>query len=159
MKICYIASHGVHTERWLSYFTNKGHEVHLITPEQSQGNNLKNVNLHRLKRFKTGIPVISSMINILLLTAQVKQVLRHINPDTLHAHCVEDTALLGAISGFHPFIATAWGSDLLIAPKESRLSRWIVKYVIKKADIITCDAEHMHEALSQTEKLTYSIRS
>lgn len=45
-----------------------------------------------------------------------------------------DISLLGAASGFHPFVVTAWGSDVLITPQESRASWLIARYVLKRAD-------------------------
>ena len=33
MKICYISTKSIHTRRWVEYFAEKGHEVHLITPK------------------------------------------------------------------------------------------------------------------------------
>jgi len=29
MKICYISTKSIHTRRWVEYFAEKGHEVHL----------------------------------------------------------------------------------------------------------------------------------
>jgi len=78
---------------------------------------------------------------------QFKRLVRNINPDIIHAHYITDTALLGAASGFHPFVVTVWGSDVLIAPHQSKVSKWIAKYVLKRADLITCDAEHIQEPL------------
>jgi glycosyltransferase involved in cell wall biosynthesis len=47
---------------------------------------------------------------------------------------------------FHPLVATAWGSDVLFAGK-SWIKRPFVKYVLKRADLITCDADHMIAAM------------
>ena len=77
----------------------------------------------------------------------IRMLVRKINPDILHAHFISGVAFFGALSGFRPFVVSAWGSDILIGAKRSRLRRFIVKYVLKKADLITCDAEHMREAM------------
>jgi len=37
MKICYISTKSIHTRRWVEYFAEKGHEVHLITHLKSKG--------------------------------------------------------------------------------------------------------------------------
>jgi len=37
MKICYISTKSIHTRRWVEYFAEKGHEVHLITHLKSCG--------------------------------------------------------------------------------------------------------------------------
>ena len=81
------------------------------------------------------------------MVLQFKRMIKNINPDIIHAHQIMDTTLLGAVSGFHPFVVTPWGSDILILSQESRISRWIVKYVVQRADLITTDGEHMKKPL------------
>ncbi len=68
--------------------------------------------------------------------------IKKIRPDILHAHYAGTYGLVGALSGFHPYVVTAWGSDVLLTRK-SFIKRPLVKYVLTKADLITCDAEHM----------------
>ena len=145
MKICYIASIGGtgHADRWMRYFADSGHEVHLISSGAAPDEGIQNVKLHLLKRFDPRNRVISYLINALPMVIQLKKIISDIKPDVVHAHSVEDTALMGAISGFHPFVVTPWGSDVLVAPRESRMSKWRVKYSLKRADLITCDAEHI----------------
>jgi len=149
MKICYLASPGIHTNRWVKYFVDNGHEVHLITSAKSFGNHISNVKLHLLKRIGPRMRVVNYLINSVPMMLQFKRLIKNINPDIVHAHYIMETTLLGTASGFHPFVVTPWGSDVLIAPKRSRISQWIVKYVLKRADLITCDAEHIKEPLTK----------
>ncbi len=145
MRICYIASIGAtgHADRWMRYFADSGHEVHLISSGAAPDEGIPNVKLHLLKRFDPHNRMVSYLINALPMVIQLKKTISNIKPDVLHAHSVEDIALMGAISGFHPFVVTPWGSDVLVAPRESRMSKWRVKYSLKRADLITCDAEHI----------------
>jgi len=146
VRICYIASPGIHTKRWVRYFADTGHEVHLIT---TTNGGIDNIKLHLLKRFGPQTRVVNYLINSLPLVLQFRSLIKSINPDIIHAHQVMDTTFLGALSNFHPFVVTPWGSDVLILPRESRVSSWIARYVLKRADLITCDAEHMWEPLTQ----------
>ena len=147
MEICYIGSPGIHTKRWMGYFVEAGHEVHLITSNRLSSDGIENVKLHGLKRFSPRIQIISHLINFVPNVIQFKRLIKNINPDIIHAHYIMNITLLGAISGFHPFVVTVHGTDVLIEPKESKISRWIAKYVLKRADLITCDAEHIKEPL------------
>lgn len=148
MKICYIASLGsTHTERWMKYFADAGHDVHLISTGELSAGGLENVKLHKLKRFGPHARIINYLINSVPLMIQFKKLIKNINPDIIHAHYIMEITLFGAISGFYPFIVTPWGSDVLISPKESKLSRWLVKFVLKRADLITCDGENLKEAI------------
>jgi glycosyltransferase involved in cell wall biosynthesis len=83
-----------------------------------------------------------------------------LDPDILHAHYVTNYGFFGALCGFHPFVLTAWGSDVLFHTNRRVLAfvkEYIAKYVLRKADLTTCDADHMKEAIRMlgvsTEKI------
>ena len=148
MRLCYLAdAESIHTQRWLSYFADKGHEVHLLSLNSFGDYNIENVDLHPLKRLRPQIRDISFPINLLSDTIQVRKVIKKIKPDIVHAHFVANYGVLGALSGFHPFVVSAWGSDVLIAPKNSRIIKNLVKFTLKKADLVTCDGENSIDAL------------
>lgn len=148
MKICYIADAGsIHTQRWVTYFADKGHEVYLISPRPFGDNNIENVKLYILKRVRSQIRVISFPINLLSYIIRVRRLIRKVKPDILHAHYITDCGFWGALSGFHPFVLSAWGSDVLVNPRKPKIAKWIVKYTLKKADLITCDGENTKEEM------------
>jgi len=130
----------------MKYFADNGHEVHLITSTDGNGD-IGSVRVHRLKRIGPKWRASNYLINAIPLVIQFNWLVGRIRPDIIHVHQIMDTSLLGALSGFHPFVATPWGSDVLILPQKSRMQRWMVKYVLKRADLITCDAEHIKEPL------------
>ena len=68
-------------------------------------------------------------------------VLRHINPDLVHAGWVPADGLITALAGFHPFLLMPWGSDILLEPVKSAQSMARTRYTLGKADMITCDCE------------------
>ncbi len=150
MRICYIAplaSGPEHTQRWLRYFVDTGHEVHVISSEeQVSTTGIENIKVWRLKRFGPRARIINYLVNSLPLLIQFKRIIKRINPDVVHAHSIADVSLLGTFSR-RPFAVTPWGSEILISPQESMVSRWLVKYILKRADLITCDAEHIQKPL------------
>jgi len=149
MKICYLADAGsIHTQRWIKYFVVNGHEVHLISFRSLGDCNINGVKLYLLKRLRPQIRIVSFPINLLFDVIQVKKLIKNINPDILHAHYVVSYGVLGALAGFHPFVVSPWGSDVLRAPKESKISGYILPIIFKKADIITTTAEFMREYLN-----------
>jgi glycosyltransferase involved in cell wall biosynthesis len=85
-------------------------------------------------------------LDIVFNAIKVRKLIRKINPDVLHAHYAGVNGVLAALSGFHPFVLTAWGSDVLIAGK-SKIKGFLVKFALDRADLITCDAEHMKKAM------------
>ena len=151
MKICYLAdAESIHTQRWVKYFADKGHDVHLISSISFGDGNIENVKLHLLKKSQSKIRIIrvlSFLLRFLSYTVKVRKLIKKINPDIVHAHYITDYGILGVLSRFHPFFASAWGTDVLVVPKKSKLFTLIVKYILNKADLITCDGENSRNAM------------
>ena len=143
MKICYVADGAsIHTQRWVNYFAKKGHEVHLICWKLMPGYN-ENVHIHLLTRLAPKIWAASQYLSALLWVFQTRRLINKIKPDIVHGHFITVYGFLAAFSGFHPLVVSAWGSDVLIHPKRNFFLKAIIKYVLKKADIVTSDAEHL----------------
>jgi len=149
VRICYLANAAsVHTHKWARYFVEKKHEVHVISFENAQ---IEGATVHVLS-----LPVIVKNATFPLKMAsihRIKALIKRIQPDILHAHYITNYGLFGALCNFKPFVLTAWGSDILFISKERLLSmikKYIATYVLKKGDLITCDADHMKEALKKS---------
>ena len=65
--------------------------------------------------------------------------------------------LIGILTGLRPLIITAWGSDVLIAGK-SALKKPFIKLSLCSADLVTCDAEHMRQAIMKLGVHEHKIR-
>jgi glycosyltransferase involved in cell wall biosynthesis len=121
----------------VKYFADRGYDVHLVTFDKTE--EIRGVEVRKLRYLsKFAYP-----IRILKVMKAVSDVDAHV----LHAHFVSHYGVYAALTGFKPLVVTAWGSDVLIEPKKSIIKKYLVKYVLKRADLITCDAEHMKEAL------------
>lgn len=147
MKICYITCEGkpVLSKRWLKFFKDNGHEVHwfsLVDIEEIHlGDDIKGVNFYRIGKSKL------KPVSILKGIFEFRKALKKIKPNLIHAHYAGLPGTVAAFSGFHPFVLTSWGSEILINPKKSFLAKIFIKFVLKKADLITCDAQHMVTAM------------
>ena len=144
MKICFLAEiNSIHSVRWIRYFVNKGYEVYLISPAANEVDvfkGKKNVKIYSIKNFS------HKPLTIIWNIFPVRALIKNIRPDIFHVHCAGVNGVLGALSGFHPFVLTAWGSDVLIGPK-SKAKRPLIKFILKKAGLITCDAGHVREVM------------
>jgi len=141
MKICYIGgANSIHLQRWIKWIVNAGHDVHLITEYPLKINDTK---IYLLKYKKEG-----GFINFLSKMRQTKKFLNKINPDILHAHYVFGYGIFGAYSNFHPYVLTAWGSDILV-DTASLIGKSAVKYALKKADLITCEGDNIKERMTK----------
>jgi glycosyltransferase involved in cell wall biosynthesis len=101
---------------------------------------VRGVNVHHLTR-KPGL------INYLQRIIRTKRFIREIQPDILNAHYASGTeTFASALSRHHPFIVTTYGSDILHDTR-SLIKRLIVKYVLRKADVVTIEGEHIMDKL------------
>jgi len=143
MKICFLADYrSIHTLRWIKFFVDRN-EVHLITLDDG-----KKVQSAVDEFEKIGVKVhFVPNTNKVAAPFTVKKIVRQIGPDVIHAHYMTHYGFLAAFSGFHPAVMTAWGSDVLIEPKTSKIKNFQVKYALKRADLLTCDGENTASAM------------
>ncbi|GAB6173057.1 glycosyltransferase [Paradesulfitobacterium aromaticivorans] len=135
MRLCFLGDAGsIHLQRWIKYFMDAGYQVDVISFRPCP---LPGVKVHLLAGGSTGRwGYIRAMFQIKGLAADIK-------PDILHAHYATSFGLLAVLSGFHPLVVSAWGSDVLVAPEKSRWLRTVVRRVMQTADALTSDSEYM----------------
>ncbi len=142
MRICFLADGtSYHTQRWVDYFAEKGHQCHLLSLEQG----IKIKAPHHV--LKSCCPV--NALKFILVVPQVKNILKEIAPDILNAHFASAYGFTGALTGFKPLVVSCWGSDVLISPKKSFIHRLRVKYVLEKADLLTADGQNLADAVEK----------
>lgn len=151
MRLCYVGTlNSIHMQRWIRYFTTTGDEVHLLSPSNTSEISTEGVRLHVFRTFRTRARILDFVLNGLIMIPRILQfraLFRRLSPDVVHVHYINDAAFYAALTGFRPLVVTAWGSDVLIGPRESPLLRWVVGFVLRRADLITCDADHMRDVL------------
>lgn len=128
MRICVIGdANSTHIQRWVSWFASRDHEVHLISDNVKE---TKDVSLHQIASEK------ESKTNFFKKIIQTRNIVNKIEPDILNAHYLFGYGVFGAFTGFHPFVASALGSDILKDMNESPLKRRMTRYAIEKADVV-----------------------
>lgn len=154
MKLCFLAgADSIHSVKWVKYFADRGHEVHWISLTPATEGKVENAKFYPATGLSAGKVC---PLNLLLNLIYIRRLIARIKPDVFHAHYAGVNGVIGALSSFHPFVLTAWGSDVLIAAK-SKIKGPLVKYALNQADVITCDADHMRDAMIRlgvnTEKI------
>jgi len=154
LTICFLGEakkEDVFALRWAKYFAEKGHDVRLISYSQPDWSDdeLGKMKIYVLEKKFPEMKswLFNAVFNFPLIMLRVRKLIREINPDILHAQCVTSYGTIGAFTGFHPFLLTAYGSDILINPLKNKLIGIATRYVLKKADLITCDAQHVKDAM------------
>jgi len=144
MRICYLAdASSIHTQRWIKYFADCGHDVHLVSKQSAE--KIAGVEQHQIKRLPQLAPL--APFSVLLTALEIRSLVKEIAPDILHSHYILDYGFYGSLTGFHPFVASAWGTDVLVVPQRSRLLRATTRFALEKADLITCDGENSRSAM------------
>ena len=82
---------------------------------------------------------------------RLKKIIKTFEPDILHAHYAASYGLIGALAGFHPFILSVWGIDILAFPNNSVLHKKMIEYSLKKADKVLATSYYLAK---ETNKYT-----
>jgi glycosyltransferase involved in cell wall biosynthesis len=128
-------------KKWVSWFVKRGHDVYFITDSLAKIDGVKIYPIYGGKR--------NSILNFIKKIKQTRIIVKKIKPDILHAHNAFGYGTFGAFAKFHPLVISPWGSDILIEAQNSFLTRLVVKYALKKADLITCDGENTIEKMKE----------
>ena len=158
MKICYFGNpQTIHLQRWVRYFIDKGHEVHIVTPEPSE---IEGAYIHDVSRstssFFYRIPIGYRLFYFLhkrWVINRLRKTIAKIAPDILDAQYLTSYGIPASRLGFHPFVITIWGSDILLAPQwfgEKHVL--LMKRALEKADMIVCDGENTRKEIMKLGK-------
>lgn len=145
MKICYLSdANSVHTKKWCSYFVKKGWEIHVISLNNGD---IPGVFLHildiNLNNVREGS--VLSKFSYIRKINRIKSIINEIKPDIVHAHYASSYGLLAALTKFHPYVLSVWGSDVYDFPKKGRIFKEIIKFNLSKADVILSTSKVMAE--------------
>ncbi|MBM3264455.1 MAG: glycosyltransferase [candidate division Zixibacteria bacterium] len=138
MKICYSGPKNLHTERWVTFFAHRGHEVHLIVdePVAYEGVIVHSLDLKQEKSIGYFVRKLKGL----------KRALREIRPDLLHTHYITGEGYVSALAGFHPYVVSIWGNDIYLRPHTRFEEKWFTRFVLKRADLITADSHDQIDA-------------
>ena len=143
MKLCFFAdASNIHTIRWTQYLARNNHEVYIISPSFPHIKDIEGVKIYK-------IPYYYSINTILLSFPYIKYILKKLKPDILHGIFLSHCGFYASLTGYRPFIGTALGSDVLLAPKLRIRRRAQLKYTLERADVITVDAEILKTSLKK----------
>lgn len=151
MKICYLADiNSAHTHKWLSYFVQKGYDIHVISLGKGE---YDGVTVHTLDVQDNVMKRNSDKgkLEYLNKLKRVRTLIKEIKPDILHAHYASSYGLFGAIANYRPYIISVWGSDIYDFPVKSPIHKFIIKHNLKKADYILSTSNVMKV---ETQKYT-----
>lgn len=150
MKLVLIGENGsVHIQKWiLGIAQSEDIDLHVIS--YKRGIEVPGVHYHFIQ------PLTKTKLDFFLNVFKVKNIIRKINPDLVHAHYATSYGFWAAFSGFHPCIITGWGADIFDSPSNP-IMRFILKYSFAKADAITVLSEITRKELNKLTSKPVSL--
>lgn len=152
MKILLLSdTYSEHTEKWALALADKGHQIGLFSFNKSsyEWHNHKNITVFFEPSQKINAESTLTKLSYLKYVTILRKIIRHFEPDILHAHYATSYGLVGALSKFHPFVLSVWGSDVYDFPTRSRLHRRVFQFNLKKADTLLSTSEVMKTELQK----------
>lgn len=143
MIICFLADAGsANLQSWVEHFaTQLGHETHIIS-------------LHNLESSVKGAQIhpaydIDQRSKPLYLRTipRIRKIIRSIKPDVLIGYRLTSYGFLAACTGFRPLVLAADGGDVQVQARESLMKRALVKYALRRADLVHAWSENIRDSL------------
>lgn len=86
----------------------------------------------------------------------LKRLIKKINPAIVNAHYITShgfiAALIRSLGLKYILIQSAWGTDILVTPGRSFIHKFITKYSLNKANVVTSDSEYMSDVIKKFSK-------
>jgi glycosyltransferase involved in cell wall biosynthesis len=139
-KLMIIGSNSIHVYNYINLVKDYFDEIILITNKKREGTSVKTIELDFHLKLSSRLKTV----------AKIKNLIQEYAPSIIHIHQVNSYAyysLLAARKSSAPKILTAWGSDILLSPKNSFLLKKMVQFNLRHADFFTSDSEFMAEEM------------
>jgi glycosyltransferase involved in cell wall biosynthesis len=139
-KLMIIGSNSIHVYNYINLVKDYFDEIILITNKKREGTSVKTIELDFHLKLSSRLKTV----------AKIKKLIQEYSPSIIHIHQVNSYAyysLLAARKSSAPKILTAWGSDILLSPKNSFLLKKMVQFNLRHADFLTSDSEFMAEEI------------
>jgi L-malate glycosyltransferase len=136
-----------HLRRWATSFARLGHETHVVTWSPVVLDGYESVAVHQMTKTFPGTDPLSRAGNLVFLRARFRRLIRRLQPDLIHAHDAGSYSWLAMFSGFHPFVVTPWGSDILTHIHRSVLTHYFTAKSLRRADWVQAEGEDTRQAV------------
>lgn len=139
-----------HTQKWAMGLADSGYEIGIFsfTAPKSDWYHVYGIKCLHQPAASSGAGRFWQKLGYIRFLPKLKEAIHLFAPHILHAHYASSYGLLGALSGFNPYIISVWGTDVMKFPYKNLLARSIVKYNLYKADAVCATSytleRHVH---------------
>lgn len=144
-RLLVVAPNGIHLKNFLSRVESETSAIHVITSEKGASNHPETV-----VDFSYRNPM-----NLLNTPKQIRGVCKEFKPDIVHSHQLNSVSYFtmnGLRGSSIPFVATAWGSDVLVQSKRNGFLKRVLKRILNSADAFTADSQEVADRMRELSK-------
>ncbi|MFT6997958.1 MAG: glycosyltransferase involved in cell wall biosynthesis [Cryomorphaceae bacterium] len=141
-RLLVVAPYGIHLKNFLNRIESETSAIHVITSKEGVS-----AYPETIVDFSYRKPM-----NFLNTPNQIREVFKEFKPDIVHSQQLNSVSFftMNAMRGTKiPFVATAWGSDVLVNSNRGGFLSRILRRILRSADAFTADsqevADRMHE--------------
>lgn len=127
----------IHLQRWALAMLDRGFRVSVISAEP-----------HALPGVPVHVLPPAGRLGWFGRVPALRRLVAELAPDLVHGHYVTSYGMLAASCGRTPLVLTAWGSDILVSPRASRLVHALTGWTLRRAALITADSRDVLEAIA-----------
>lgn len=139
MKVVYLADAPyIHTKRWIDHSVAAGIDTEVISFRSAEIDGARVHYIDGAERLGKG--------RYLLHARRVKHLIQSLEPDIVHALHLTSYGFLAALADVHPLVISVWGTDVLEAPNLTPFHRWLTRFSLAKADVLTATGLHLATA-------------
>lgn len=133
-------ANSVHVQRWAREMLARGWRVSVVTARPAPIAGVAD---------QVVLAPVARSRDWLWRSGAARRAVQALAPDIVHAHYVTSYGYLGARAGRRPLVITAWGSDILLTPKQSVLMGWLTGWILRRADLVTGDSVNLTDELAR----------
>lgn len=141
MRILYFSrDYTPHDFRFLSSLAETSHEIYYLrlerkTPQLEDRALPRKINLLSFTEGEHKF----SFGKLIAYRRALKQIIKKIKPDIIHAGPIQTCAFLVSTSGFKPLVTMSWGSDILKDSQKNKLLKGITKFTLARSTVLLGD--------------------
>lgn len=148
-----------HTEKWALGLAEQGFQIGLFSFNKASYPWYEHPNITVFFEPDKKINAESNLTKLAYIkyVTVLKRIIKQFKPDILHAHYATSYGLVGALSGFRPFIISAWGTDVMKFPQKNFVAKSILKYNFKNADVLCATSETIKTHIGAVSSKTVEV--
>lgn len=160
MKVLLLSdTYSEHTEKWAISLADAGIEIGLFSFNKASYDWYQHPNITVFFEPEQKINAEKTLTKLAYLkyVTVLKKIIKHFNPDILHAHYATSYGLVGALTNFHPFIISSWGTDVMKFPHKNFVAKSILGFNYKMADLLCATSQTIAGYIAQVTSKPVSV--